>query len=230
MYEVKAGVKVTAGLDCLWTLNHYTCIDMRMSLNLIKNALPILQNPIATPDYSDTLKASAVLILLHRVNSQWHLLFTKRASHLNSHAGQISFPGGRFEENDNHLMDTAIRETEEEIGLPRQDIKVFSQLNAHSTVTGFRIFPYIGVIDQLPELSIDMDEVEEIFSVPLYFLMDNQNHQEASAFYQGKNHLYYKIIWQDRFIWGATARMIVELSTFIADASINDADDPLLFS
>jgi len=193
-----------------------------MSLNLITNALPGLRNPIATPDHSDALKASAVLMLLHQVDSQWQLLFTKRASHLKSHAGQISFPGGRFEDPDIHLMDTAVRETEEEIGLPRQHIEVISQLDEHSTLTGFRIFPYIGVIKQLPALSIDNAEVEEIFSVPLKFLMDAENHQEESAYYQGANHQFYKIIWEDRFIWGATARMIVELSRYMTDITLND--------
>lgn len=184
---------------------------------MITNSLPELIKPIATPDHSDALKASAVLMLLHQQNTQWQLLFTKRASHLKSHAGQISFPGGRFEDQDIHLMDTAIRETEEEIGLPRQQIEVISQLNEHSTLTGFRIFPNIGLIKELPSLSIDNDEVEEIFSVPLQFLMDAENHQEESAYYQGANHQFYKIIWEDRFIWGATARMIVELSRYVAN-------------
>ncbi|MCP4411535.1 MAG: CoA pyrophosphatase [Gammaproteobacteria bacterium] len=196
-----------------------------MDLELINNALPDLCKPVATPDFSDALKASAVLILLHQEDSQWQLLFTKRASHLKSHAGQISFPGGRFEQQDTHLMNTAVRETEEEIGLARKYIKVISQLNEHPTLTGFRIFPYIGVINQLPKLSIDTGEVEEIFSVPLLYLIDPQNHQEESAYYQGKSHLFYKIIWEDKFIWGATARMIVELSRHIAGTALNDDVD-----
>jgi len=186
-----------------------------MNIELITNALPVLENPIATPDHEDSLQASAVLMLLHKVDLEWQILFTKRAPHLKSHAGQISFPGGRYEAEDSHLLETAIRETEEEIGLTRQHFQVISQLNEHSTITGYRIFPYVAVIDKLPELTIDPSEVDEVFSAPLHYLIDNNNQQHESAFYQGSSHMFYKIIWQDRLIWGATARMIVDFSQYL---------------
>ena len=183
-----------------------------MNIERISNILPELYKPIATPDYSDALTASAVLLIIHKLEQQWHLLLTTRAEHLSSHAGQISFPGGRFEDLDQNLVATAIRETEEEIGLASKYLDVISQLDAQTTLTGYRIFPYIAVIDELPLLTIDPGEVVDVFSVPLNYLIDSNNHQLESAFYQGEKRSYYKITWQDKIIWGATAEMIVKLS------------------
>lgn len=186
-----------------------------MNIEIIKETLPQLVSPIAVPDSSDPLKASAVLIILHKMEQQWHMLLTKRAEHLSSHAGQISFPGGRFENHDQHLLDTALRETEEEIGLDRAHLQVIGQLEEHPTMTGYRIFPYIAYTSNLPKLTIDKEEVDEILNVPLSYLLDSNNQQLETAFYQQKNYDYYKIVWKNKIIWGATARMIVELSEHI---------------
>ncbi len=186
-----------------------------MKIDLITSALPELSDPVATPDSSDSLKAAAVLMLLHKVDSDWQLLFTKRATHLKSHAGQVSFPGGSFETDDSHMLETAVRETEEEIGISRKHLRIISQLNQHETITGFRIYPYIAVINELPELTIDTGEVAEVFSVPLHFLLDKNNQQPETALFRGKNHIYYKIIWQNKIIWGATARMVVDFSKYL---------------
>ncbi len=186
-----------------------------MNIENITAAVPKLVKPIAVPEHSDPLKASAVLIILHEIEQQWHMLLTKRAEHLSSHAGQISFPGGRYETHDEHLLATALRETEEEIGLDRNHLQVFGQLEEHPTITGYRIFPYIAYTSNLPELTIDKEEVDEVLNVPLNFLINSENQQLETASYQNKNHDYYKIIWKNKNIWGATARMIVELSDHI---------------
>ncbi|MCP3675109.1 MAG: CoA pyrophosphatase [Gammaproteobacteria bacterium] len=186
-----------------------------MNIESITKAVPKLINPIAMPDLTDPLKASAVLIILHKIEQKWHILLTKRAEHLSSHAGQISFPGGRYETHDEHLLDTALRETEEEIGLDRNHLQVFGQLEEHPTMTGYRIFPYIAYTIDLPELTIDKEEVDEILNVPLSFLMESRNQQLETALYQKKKYDYYKIIWNNKNIWGATARMIVELTNHI---------------
>ena len=183
------------------------------SETLIKR-LPRLIKPIAEPDKNEKLQASAVLLALHFTEAKWQLLLTTRADHLKNHAGQISFPGGRFESHDQHLMATAIRETEEEVGINKKYIKVVSQLDDHNTLTGFRIFPYVAILSELPELIIDKNEVEDVFSVPLEHLIETSNHQIESVDYQGKHYDYYKILWQDKIIWGATARMIVNLSKY----------------
>ncbi|PCJ49222.1 MAG: coenzyme A pyrophosphatase [Gammaproteobacteria bacterium] len=181
----------------------------------IIKSLPELSKPIAMPDYSDSLKASAVLLILHLVDDEWQLLLTKRADHLKHHAGQISFPGGKYELGDEHLVETAIRETEEEIGINRQLPQVISQLANHSTLTGYRIYPYVALIETLPVLVIDKGEVDNIFSVPLSFLINKANHQLQSVNYNNIDYDVYKIIWQDKTIWGATARMIVNLSDYL---------------
>ena len=173
-------------------------------------------DPVATANITADLHDSAVLMVLHKQKQQWQLLLTTRAAHLNSHAGQISFPGGRFEEGDNHLLETAVRETEEEIGLSRKHFQVISQLEEQSTTTGYRIIPYIAFTDVLPKLTIDSGEVDDAFSVPLEYLIETKNQQLESAFYQGETRYYYKINWQDKIIWGATARMIVNLSKYFA--------------
>jgi len=185
-----------------------------MDFKTFNKILPDLAKPIAIPDHTDELQAAAVMLVLHKLEQQWHLLLTTRASHLNHHAGQISFPGGRFEDNDQHLLETAIRETEEEIGLDRRKLEVISQLDEHPTLTGFRIFPYVSVIENLPALTIDKGEVDDVFSVPLDYLLVENNQQLESAFYKDRDYDYYKIIWQDKLIWGATARMIVNLSNY----------------
>lgn len=185
-----------------------------MNSEFIFSQFPELISPIAVPVKDDHLKASAVLIVLHEIEEQWQLLFTKRSKHLTSHAGQISFPGGRYEENDGHLMQTALRETEEEIGINKSFIRVISQLDELTTLTGFRIFPFISIIENLPELTIDHSEVDNVFSVPLEFLFNRKNHQQESLFFQGKNRNFYKIVWQDRVIWGATAQIIINLSNY----------------
>jgi len=177
-----------------------------MSIEIIRHSLPDLVSPVAIPDSSDPLKAAAVLIILHEIEN-----------HLSSHAGQISFPGGRFETVDQHLLDTAFRETEEEIGLPREHLDVISQLDEHPTLTGYRIFPYIAFATDLPKLVIDKAEVDEIFNVPLPYLVNSDNQQLETALYKNKYYDYYKINWQNKIIWGATARMIVELSGHLQD-------------
>lgn len=186
-----------------------------MNIDCLTRQLPNLKSPIATPDDKDPLKASAILIVLHKIKQQWHLLLTRRSRHLSSHAGQISFPGGLFEQADRHLLATAVRETVEEIGLSKSVITVISQLEEHATLTGFRIYPYVSIIENLPELKIEQAEVAEVFSVPLAYVIDHQNQQLESIFYQGQNRDYYKIVWQDRIIWGATARIIVNLSSYL---------------
>jgi 8-oxo-dGTP pyrophosphatase MutT (NUDIX family) len=187
-----------------------------MHFDHITKLLPKLNQPCEVHDSKDHLKASAVLLILHRAENNWHLLFTKRAEHLKHHPGQISFPGGRYEDHDIDLIDTAVRETEEEIGIIRQIPRVISQLENHPTLTGYRIYPFVALIEMLPELIIDKGEVDDTFSVPLAYLMNKANQKLESITYKSVDYDVYKIIWQDKVIWGATARMVVNLSNYIS--------------
>jgi 8-oxo-dGTP pyrophosphatase MutT (NUDIX family) len=145
------------------------------------------------------------------------VLLTQRASHLKNHAGQISFPGGRIEAADEGPLAAALRETEEEIGLPRGRVEVLARLPEYFTRTGFRVTPVIGLIEPPLELVPDPREVESIFEVPLAFLLDARNHKRQTREYQGSTVGYYEMPYGDRHIWGATAGMVVNLYRVLAD-------------
>jgi 8-oxo-dGTP pyrophosphatase MutT (NUDIX family) len=145
------------------------------------------------------------------------VLLTQRTAHLREHAGQISFPGGRVEPEDASPAHTALRETEEEIGLASAHIEIVGYLPEYRTNTGFRVMPVVGLVRPPFALRPDPSEVAEVFEVPLAFLMDPANHQQHSVHYRGKLRHYYAMPYGDYFIWGATAGIIVTLSRALAD-------------
>lgn len=158
------------------------------------------------------LTAAAVLVPLVAREDGLRVLLTQRTAHLIHHGGQISFPGGRVETEDPDPQAAALRETEEEIGLPRDRIDVIGRLDDYATVTGFHITPVVGLLH--PPLAFDPDEFEvaEIFEVPLSFIMDPANHQRHSRLMpSGEKRWYYAMPYEERYIWGATAGMLVNL-------------------
>ena len=158
------------------------------------------------------LRPAAVLMPLVERRDGRTVLLTQRTEHLNHHAGQISFPGGRVEACDSGAVDTALRETEEEIGLDRAHVEIVGRLDIYETVTGFSITPVVGFVSNNFTLAIDGDEVSEAFEVPLEFVLDPSNHQRHSREFKGSRRYYYAVPYQDRYIWGATAGMLVNLS------------------
>jgi len=140
------------------------------------------------------------------------VLLTQRTAHLRDHAGQISFPGGRVEAHDRSPMDTALRETEEEIGLARERVEIVGFLPEYRTGTGFRVTPVVALVRPPFDLQPDPFEVAEIFEVPLAFLLDPANHQQHSLHYRGALRNYFAMPFGEYFIWGATAGMIRSLS------------------
>jgi len=140
------------------------------------------------------------------------VLLTQRTAHLRDHAGQISFPGGRVEDTDVSPVDTALRETEEEIGLARERIEVLGFLPEYRTGTGFRVTPVVGLVRPPFALELDPFEVAEAFEVPLDFLLDPANHQEHALHYRGAMRHFFAMPYGDYFIWGATAGMIRSLT------------------
>jgi 8-oxo-dGTP pyrophosphatase MutT (NUDIX family) len=166
---------------------------------------------------SASLRRAAVLmpIVLHKNTPT--LLLTLRNAQLRQHAGQISFPGGGVEVGDKDLIDAALRETEEEIGVARSQIEVLGTMPDYLTRTGFQITPVVGLI-QAPYMSeADPTEVAEIFEVPLAFLMDGMHHQRRLMTHPttGEHRLVYTMPYQQYFIWGATAGMIRNLFHFL---------------
>jgi len=144
------------------------------------------------------------------------VLLTQRTAHLRDHAGQIAFPGGRVEAEDASPLHTALRETDEEIGLPRRQIDILGYLPEYRTGTGFRVTPVVALVRPPFELVLDPYEVAEAFEVPLSFLLDPANHQRHSLHYRGALRHFFAMPYGDYFIWGATAGMIRALSERLA--------------
>lgn len=145
------------------------------------------------------------------------LLLTQRTAHLNDHAGQVSLPGGRVERTDTSAIDTALRETEEEVGLHRRHVEVVGTLPDYVTGTGYRVTPVVSLVQPPFELRADPFEVAEIFEVPLAFLMDGMNHQRRTIDLPGGlgRRTFYAMPYQRFFIWGATAGMLRNLFHFL---------------
>jgi len=140
------------------------------------------------------------------------LLLTRRTEHLRDHAGQICFPGGRIESGDESAAAAALREAEEEIGLDPARVAIIGKLPPYQTVTGFRIHPVVGWITTPFELRPDPFEVAEAFEVPLHFVLNPENHRRQSYRRGPLTRGYYVLPYQGRFIWGATAGILVNLA------------------
>ena len=175
--------------------------------------------PVSTGDGhlwrpKEELRAAAVLVPMVKRESGLTILLTQRTDHLYDHAGQISFPGGRSEAQESPAA-TALRETHEEIGLPHTHVEILGMLPVYTTVTGYRVTPVVGLVSSLPALSLDEFEVAEAFEVPLAFFLDPGNHQRNTLQYQGRTRHYYAMPYEQRYIWGATAGMLMNLYAFL---------------
>lgn len=157
------------------------------------------------------LKPAAVLVLFVDRDEGLSLIFTQRTAHLAHHAGQISFPGGHIEPGDGGPVETALRETEEEIGLDRRHVDVIGRLETYVTRTGFVVTPVAGIVTPPFALAPDAYEVQEVFEVPLSHFLDPANHHRCSAEFEGVVRYFYAMPYQDYFIWGATAGMLMNL-------------------
>jgi 8-oxo-dGTP pyrophosphatase MutT (NUDIX family) len=136
------------------------------------------------------------------------VLLTQRAAHLNDHAGQISFPGGKIDATDTSPLDAALREAEEEIGLSREFVEPIGYLDLYGTSFGFRILPAVARVRPGFKLRINHAEVDDAFEVPLAFLMNPANHQVHSKEFRGMERSYYAMPFEQRYIWGATAGIL----------------------
>ncbi len=153
------------------------------------------------------IRPAAVLIPVVE-HAEPTVLLTQRAAHLNDHAGQISFPGGKIDATDASPLDAALREAEEEIGLDREFIDPIGYLSLYATGFGFRILPTVARIKPGFKLRINAAEVDDAFEVPLAFLMNPANHQLHSKEFRGMERSYYAMPFAERYIWGATAGIL----------------------
>jgi len=155
----------------------------------------------------DGLRNAAVLIPLVE-RDEWQVLLTKRTDHLNNHAGQVSFPGGRADAVDVSPLHTALRETEEEVGIRQELIEAAGIIEPFLTVTDFNVIPIVGFVDPSFILDIDEFEVADVFEVPLSILADQSCYQRKEIFWQGENRTYWELMYDGFQIWGATAAML----------------------
>lgn len=162
-------------------------------------------------------RAAGVLIPLIDRPEGLTVMLTQRALHLVHHPGQISFPGGKWEKQDNSLIDTALREAWEEIGLPGENCQILGMLPEHRTITGFCISAVVAIVQPGFSVIIDTNEVSDVFEVPLDFLLDPKNHI-TEHFHRGTltNPVHF-IPWKNRMIWGATAALLKNLSSIFYD-------------
>ncbi len=155
------------------------------------------------------LKCAAVLIPLLQQEGEWHLLFTRRTDRVESHKGQVSFPGGGCDEGETTPEETALREAEEEVGINPRKVRLLGRLANMITITSFRVTPVVGVIPWPMVFRVGEHEVERIFTIPLMWLADSHNRWEFP--FPGRNRgLIAYHPYDGELLWGATARMTVD--------------------
>jgi 8-oxo-dGTP pyrophosphatase MutT (NUDIX family) len=183
----------------------------------LRAALETAHEPILlTGDHHDfdpdEVTSPAAVLVAVTDRSDPGVILTQRTETLRRHAGQIAFPGGRIDPEDDGPVAAALREAEEEIALPPARVQVIGTADRYRTVTGYCVTPVLGVV--VPDLALVPAEAEvaSVFEVPLRFLLDPANHKEGRVDYLGKERRFYEIWWNERRIWGATAAMIVNLS------------------
>lgn len=173
------------------------------------------------PSHPNHPNRAAVLVPIIDYTNNFRVLFTQKPEFLQHHAGQISFPGGREEPSDVSLIETALRETYEEIGLSASQITVLGDLPTRETLSGpgFLVQPYVALIEPPLHLNLDPNEVAASFEVPLNYLLDRQNWQRHHGLWQRKRRYYYVIQYEDYFIWGLTAAIIVSLGKLLKNSN-----------
>ena len=175
-----------------------------MNLHLLSEKLKTEYPLPESPSLPDNRKSSAVLVVLYTRHRQPHVLLIQRSDHLRRHAGEISFPGGFYEADDASLLDTALRETREELDLDISSSQVIGLLPQVQTLTGIHISPFITILNQLPPYRGNPDEVQKVLEIPLLPLLST--HHREMGYPQKKQMVAY---WHlEHRIWGATAKVL----------------------
>ena len=185
---------------------------------LLSSGLPVSKPPLGS-DFSlngviptpTSFRPAAVLVPLVRREPGITVLLTQRTEDMPSHAGQIAFPGGRKQQEDADARATALRETEEEVGISRTFVQVIGAVDPYRTGTGYEITPVVGIVTPGFTIHADPREVADVFEVPLSPFLDAQNHRVDSRVFQGRERRFYAMPYGDRYIWGATAGMLKNL-------------------
>ena len=183
----------------------------RLVASLLRPAAPSSDfelNPAISLPQGRVLRPAAVLVAMWDGPSGPKLILTKRASHLKHHPGQIAFAGGKVENSDAGPEAAALREAQEEIGLDPARVEILGQLPSHETVTGFRVIPILGHIRADFVAMPEMDEVEEVFTVPLSLVLNPTHYTIEARLWRGEWRRYYAMPYGPYYIWGATARIL----------------------
>ena len=197
------------------TVSHFSAEDFRRRVEQRVNAVadhPETGDHVVDPTLErlgdHQLRDAAVLVPVVERAPEATVLFTQRTDHLNSHAGQIAFPGGKIDDTDATALEAALRETDEEIGLGRDLIEPVGALEPYLTRSGYRIFPVLAVVRSEFELTLNEIEVSDAFEVPLSFLMSEDNHLRGTRMINGFKAEYYEMPYGKRYIWGVTAGIV----------------------
>lgn len=177
--------------------------------------LPAAIERMLAPTLLHNLRPASVLVPLMRRPQGLSMLLTRRTDHLRAHSGQISFPGGRRDDTDVSAADTALREAEEEVGLPRSHAEVLGYLDDYPTISRFRVTPVVALISGEPSLLPAPDEVAEIFEVPLELLLNPQSYERNFLSREGVNMPFFEINYGAYRIWGATAGILRNLCQLV---------------
>ena len=161
-------------------------------------------------------RPAAVLVPIVERRTGHTVLLTRRTDHLHHHPGQVSFPGGRLDDTDGGPVDAALRETAEEVGLGAEYVELAGLLDGYQTVTGYGVTPVVGFVRPGFTLALDSFEVAEAFEVPLAFFLEEGSRQIHSRMRDGRRRYYYAFRYTGRYIWGATAGMLVNLQQRVA--------------
>ena len=207
-------------------------MSTRTLIDLLRTKLDPVEGEDARPRRGDndlndvtfperTLRPAAVLAPLVLHDGPPRFILTLRADHLPSHAGQVSFPGGRAMPGET-LPQAALRETHEEIGITPDRIDLVGRFDSYETVTGFHVTPFVGIVKPGFTLLPDPGEVADVFETPFDWLMDAANHETHERELQGRMRRYYAMPWEGRYIWGATAGMLRALHERLYDEPCSD--------
>ena len=169
-------------------------------------------NPDMNLDQKFNFLEASVLIPILTFKKDLEILLTKRSNSLKNHPGQIAFPGGKKDQIDSSPIETALRETQEEVGLNPKNVEIIASLPSHKTATGFVIKPYLGLINQPFSEILRQGEVDEIFTVPYEYILNEKNFSIQTRKWNGSQRSYYVVPYGPYYIWGATARILLNLS------------------
>lgn len=193
------------------TIQHLVHVLLSPEQALLRSPCNLFElEPFVQRELEQFMPASVLCALVVR-DSGLHVLLTKRSGHLRHHAGQISFPGGRIEVQDTDPYQAALREAHEEINLAPESVRFIGYLDPLLTITGFKVFPAVALLDAEYRAAADGIEVDELFEAPLSLFLDASNEHMFELEFQGATRRLIEFRWQDYRIWGATAAMLINL-------------------